>query len=230
MRRDGLVGRDEFFFAEQNARLVKNAEEYYREMFRGRVSSWNLRDCHMTDTLFALADHLRSQNIPAKIVVWAHNSHLGDARATEMGAGGEWSVGQLTRQRAEARAYLIGFTTYAGTVTAATNWDEPAQLKRVRPGLKDSFELLFHEVEMPRFFLELRDPAVIEMLARPRLERAIGVIYRPETERLSHYFHAHLTMQFDAVVHFDHTRGVEPLDSTSSWKHDDLPETFPAGV
>ena len=230
MRRDGLVGRDEFFFAEQNARLVKNAEEYYREMFRGRVSSWNLRDCHMTDTLFALADHLRSQNIPAKIVVWAHNSHLGDARATEMGAGGEWNVGQLTRQRAETRAYLIGFTTYAGTVTAATNWDEPAQLKRVRPGLKDSFELLFHEVEMPRFFLELRDPAVIEMLARPRLERAIGVIYRPDTERLSHYFHAHLTMQFDAVVHFDHTRGVEPLDSTSSWKHDDLPETFPAGV
>jgi erythromycin esterase-like protein len=230
MNRDGLVARDEFFFAEQNARLVKNAEEYYREMFRGRVSSWNLRDCHMTDTLFALADHLNNQKIPPKIVVWAHNSHLGDARATEMGAGGEWNVGQLTRQRAEGQTFLIGLTTYAGTVTAATNWDEPAQLKRVNPGLKDSFELLFHEVEKPRFWLDLGDREVIELLAQPRLERAIGVIYRPEIEKLSHYFDAHLTMQFDAVIHFDHTRAVEPLDRTSGWKHDDLPETFPAGV
>jgi erythromycin esterase-like protein len=230
MSRDGFVARDEFFFAEQNARLVKNAEEYYREMFRGPVSSWNLRDCHMTDTLFALADHLKGQNIPPKIVVWAHNSHLGDARATEMGASGEWNVGQLVRQRAEGRTYLIGFTTYIGTVTAAANWDEPAQLKRVNPGLKDSIELLFHGVEKPRFWLDLRDREVIELLARPRLERAIGVIYRPETERLSHYFEAHLTMQFDAVIHFDHTRAVEPLDRTPGWKHDDLPETFPAGV
>jgi erythromycin esterase-like protein len=136
----------------------------------------------------------------------------------------------LTRQRAEGQTFLIGLTTYAGTVTAATNWDEPAQLKRVNPGLKDSFELLFHEVEKPRFWLDLGDREVIELLAQPRLERAIGVIYRPEIEKLSHYFDAHLTMQFDAVIHFDHTRAVEPLDRTSGWKHDDLPETFPAGV
>lgn len=229
--RDGFVARDEFFFAEQNARLVKNAEEYYRQMFRGRVSSWNLRDRHMTETIQALAAHLEQQNQSAKIVVWAHNSHLGDARATDMGERGEWNVGQLARQKfGRETVRLIGFTTYTGTVTATSNWDEPAQLKRVRPGLHDSYELLFHETEIPDFFLNLQDERIREILSRPRLERAIGVIYRPETERISHYFHATLAEQFDGVIHFDRSRAVAPLDKVASWSHEDAPETFPEGI
>jgi len=228
--RDGFVARDEYFFAEQNARLVKNAEEYYREMFRGRVSSWNLRDRHMAETLHALAKHLETQGQKSKIVVWAHNSHLGDARATDLGARGEWNVGQLVREKHGDDAVLIGFTTYTGTVAATTNWDESAQIKKVRPGLKNSYELLFHEMELPKFFLNLRDSETKELLSRPRLERAIGVIYRPETERLSHYFDAYLSEQFDGVIHFDETRAVEPLDKTSGWSSTDAPETFPEGL
>lgn len=229
MRRDGFVARDEYFFAEQNARLVRNAEEYYRQMFRGRVSSWNLRDQHMTETLFALRDHLQKDR-PPRIVVWAHNSHLGDARATDMGSSGEWNVGQLVRERCDGDAVLIGFTTYTGSVTATSDWDQPAQLKRVRPALEGSYEILFHQTQLPCFMLDLRDSQMKELLARPRLERAIGVIYRPETERLSHYFDAYLAMQFDAVIHFDHTRALEPIDRVASWSHEDIPETFPAGM
>jgi erythromycin esterase-like protein len=230
--RDGFVARDEYFFAEQNARLVKNAEEYYRQMFRGRVSSWNLRDRHMTETLIALASHLENQRQSAKIVVWAHNSHLGDARATDMSKGrGEWNVGQLVRENYGAGdVRLIGFTTFEGTVTAATNWDEPAQLKRVRQGLNNSYERLLHQVDIPNFFLNLRDAETMEILRRPMLERAIGVIYRPETERVSHYFEASLSEQFDGVIHFDRTRALEPLDKVSSWRHDDAPDTFPEGL
>lgn len=230
--RDGFVARDEYFFAEQNARLVKNAEEYYRQMFRGRVSSWNLRDSHMTETLAALAAHQENQGQSAKIVVWAHNSHLGDARATDMSRGrGEWNVGQLVREKyGKADVRLIGFTTFEGTVTAATNWDEPAQLKRVRQGLNNSYERLLHQVDIPSFFLNLRDEETREILRRPMLERAIGVIYRPETERVSHYFEASLSEQFDGVIHFDQTRALEPLDKVPSWRHDDAPETFPEGL
>ncbi|HEX8733968.1 MAG TPA: erythromycin esterase family protein [Pyrinomonadaceae bacterium] len=230
--RDGFVARDEYFFAEQNARLVKNAEEYYRQMFRGRVSSWNLRDRHMTETLIALASHLENQGQSAKIIVWAHNSHLGDARATDMSRGrGEWNVGQLVRENYGAsEVRLIGFTTFEGTVTAATNWDEPAQLKRVRQGLNNSYERLLHQVDIPNFFLNLRDAEIKEALRRPMLERAIGVIYRPETERVSHYFEASLAEQFDGVIHFDRTRALEPLDRVPSWRHDDAPETFPEGL
>ncbi|HLL99985.1 MAG TPA: erythromycin esterase family protein [Pyrinomonadaceae bacterium] len=230
--RDGFVARDEYFFAEQNARLVKNAEEYYRQMFRGRVSSWNLRDRHMAETVASLASHLENQGQSAKIVVWAHNSHLGDARATDMSRGrGEWNVGQLVREQyGEQDVRLIGFTTFEGTVTAATNWDEPAQLKRVRQGLNNSYERLLHQVDIPNFFLNLRDEETREILRRPMLERAIGVIYRPETERVSHYFEANLAEQFDGVIHFDRTRALEPLDKVPSWRHDDAPETFPEGL
>ncbi len=230
VNRDGFVARDEFFFAEQNARLVKNAEEYYRQMFRGRVSSWNLRDRHMAETLHRLAAHLEEEKIPAKIVVWAHNSHLGDARATEMGERGEWNVGQLVREKYGDAAFLLGFSTYTGTVTAATNWDEPAQLKRVRPALANSFELLFHETGINNFYLNLRDEQNSRLLKQPRLNRAIGVIYRPNSERLSHYFNASLSDQFDAAVHFDETGAVEPLDKVASWTHADAPETFPEGL
>jgi erythromycin esterase-like protein len=229
--RDGRVAPDEFFYAEQNARLVKNAEEYYRAMFRGRVSSWNLRDCHMAETLAALTAHLQDQGQPARIVVWAHNSHLGDARATEMGQAGELNVGQLVRERYGQDAVLIGFSTHSGTVTAATEWDGPAERKRVRPALPESYEALFHELELGSFLVILRDSGTaLARLCRPRLERAIGVLYRPETERLSHYFSACLPEQFDAILHFDETRAVEPLERTSTWERGEVPETFPSGL
>lgn len=230
-RRDGQVAADEFFYAEQNARLVKNAEQYYRSMFHGRVSSWNLRDRHMVETLEALVTHLGSRHKHApKVVVWAHNSHLGDARATEMGRQGELNIGQLVRETHRRDAVLVGFTTHHGTVTAASDWGAAAERKRVRPGMAGSYEALFHEVGTPSFLLPLRDSHVSAELREPRLERAIGVIYRPQTERQSHYFHARLPEQFDAVLHFDETRAVEPLERTPRWDVGEVPETFPTGV
>ena len=223
--------RDDFFDAEQNARLVKNAEEYYRSMFRGRNSSWNLRDTHMAETVDALIAYLQRHQRQPKMVVWAHNSHLGDARATEMGTRGELNVGQLIRQKYGDMAALIGFTTYTGTVTAANNWDEPGELKRVRPALEDSYELAFHETAVPRFFIPLRDDALESPLfSRQRLERAIGVIYRPQTERMSHYFRADLPNQFDGVFHFDETRALQPLEVPEGWHHAEPPETYPSGL
>ena len=258
-RRDGRVAADDLFVAEQNARLVMNAEAYYRTMFRGHVASWNLRDRHMVETLDALDAHLGAQHgRPAKIVVWAHNSHLGDARATEMGRHGELNVGQLVRERHGGDALLVGFTTYAGTVTAASDWDEPAERKTVRPALHDSYESAFHAAGIGNFALELRStdlgglatgppgppgarsaPAkpgrsseseYAGALLAPRLERAIGVIYRPETERHSHYFGAVLPRQFDVVLHYDHTRAVEPLERTALWEHGEVPETYPSAL
>lgn len=230
------AGQDEFFFAEQNARLVVNAEAYYRAMFQGgrtsEYNTWNMRDTHMADTLDALDQHLtRQRGEPARIVVWAHNSHLGDARATEMGEErGELNLGQLTRQRHGRESFLIGLTTYSGTVTAARNWDEPGQVRRVRPALPDSLEELLHHAAED-FWVDLRDdtPAV-EALRSPRLERAIGVIYRPETERWSHYFHSRVSEQFDALLHFDETSAIIPLDRTSSWDTEDAPDTYPSGI
>ncbi|MGH9879814.1 MAG: erythromycin esterase family protein [Pyrinomonadaceae bacterium] len=229
--RDGRVPADEHFYATQNARLVMNAERYYRSMFRARVSSWNLRDAHMVETLESLLAFLRTQNSHSKIVIWEHNSHLGDARATRMSQEGEWNVGQLVRERHDRDAVLIGFTTYQGTVTAASNWDAPAERKLVRPALENSYEALFHEVNIPRFLLTFRgtDHAAAA-LHEPMLERAIGVIYRPETERASHYFQARLSAQFDAVIHIDETRAVEPLERTAEWEAGEVPETFPTGI
>jgi erythromycin esterase-like protein/predicted phosphoribosyltransferase len=230
-RRDGSIAEEEFFYAEQNARLVKNAEEYYRSMFFGEVSSWNLRDGHMVETLKALAAHLCRQGRRAKVIVWAHNSHLGDARATAMGRRGELNVGQLVRQKNGHDAVLIGFTTDHGTVTAASDWDSVAERKRVRPALAGSWEAVFHASLPSRFLLIWRgNRALSEALHEPRLERAIGVIYRPETERASHYFQARLSDQFDAVLHFDETRAVEPLEYTAEWETGELPETFPFAV
>jgi erythromycin esterase-like protein len=226
-RLDGRVAADEFFFAEQNARLVKNAEEYYRTMFRGGVSSWNLRDTHMVETLDALVAHLTKLEGGTRAVVWAHNSHLGDARATEMSRRGELNVGQLVRERHDGETVLVGFTTYTGTVAAADDWDTPVQRKRVRPGLSGSYEALFHDVGRPQFLLLTADAE--EAVAGPLLERAIGVIYRPETERLSHYFHSRLASQFDAVIHVDETRAVEPLERIAE-PEPEVPETFPTGI
>jgi erythromycin esterase-like protein len=229
--RDGRIARDEYFFAEQNARLVQNAERYYRTMFTGRVSSWNLRDTHMAETLEALAGFLSAEGEKPKIAVWAHNSHVGDARATELGESGELNVGQLVRERSGRDSFSVGFTTYTGTVTASSDWDAPAELKRVRPALTGSYEALFHDVAIPRFLLMLPEESrAAGALSEPRLERAIGVIYRPESERLSHYFHARLPRQFDAVLHFDETRAVEPLERSAEWAPAEVPETFPSAL
>ena len=224
--RDGRVAADEYFFAEQNARLVANAETYYRAMFGRRVDSWNVRDRHMMETLESLLKHGGTNS---KAVVWAHNSHLGDARATEMAAAGELNLGQLVRERFGDEAFLIGFTTHAGSVTAARNWDDPAERRHVRPSLPGSYEHLFHETGIEQFLLLLRDGPARQALGTERLERAIGVIYRPESERISHYFRARLPQQFDAVFHVDRTSALEPLER---WAFDetDLPETYPSGV
>ncbi len=232
-RRDGRLAPDDLFFAERNAHVVATAEQYYRTMFRSHVDSWNLRDRHMAGTLVALGQFLESQGAVPKIVVWAHNSHQGDARATEMGERGELNLGQLARSHFGREAVLVGFTTYSGTVTAASDWDAHAERKSVRPGLPGSYEALFHEADVGNFFLDLREPSeAVDTLAEPRLERAIGVIYRPETERLSHYFRARLPQQFDAVFHYDHTRAVEPLERTPIWERGEfeLPETFPSAL
>ena len=197
---------DDAFFAEQNAALVVHAEEYYRELFRSSRRAWNLRETHMAGTLDALVAHLECEREPVKVVVWAHNPHVGDARATELGRRGELSLGQLVRTRHGADALLVGMTTYTGTVTAATDWDRPAERKRVRPALRGSWEEVFHHAGRPRALI---DPG---HLNGRRLERAIGVIYRPQIERLSHYFSARLHAQFDAVLHLDETTALEPLD------------------
>ena len=229
--RDGRVAADEFFYAEQNARLVKNAEEYYRTMFRGRVHSWNRRDRHMAETLEALSIYRENQGLPAKIVVWEHNSHVGDARATELGEEGELNVGQLMRQRHGSETTLVGFTTYSGRVTAASGWGEAAERKRVRQAIPESYESCFHETGIPHFLLRVRRaPKLISLLQEARSERAIGVVYVPETERVSHYFRAHLARQFDAVVHMDETTAVEPLEKTPLWKAGEAAESYPSGL
>ncbi len=222
--RPGDQGRepDERFHAEQNARLVRNAEKYYRTMFSAHVSSWNLRDSHMAETLEALALHL-SADAPAKIVVWAHNSHVGDARATEMGEHGEHTLGQLVRQRYRGQSALVGMTSFHGSVTAASDWGGPAERKRVRGALPGSWEALFHAAGVRNFF------APAAQFEERRLERAIGVVYLPQTERMSHYFHATLAGQFDVVLHFDETRALEPLEGVAA-QTGEVPETFPAGV
>lgn len=222
---------DAFFYAQQNARLVMNAEKYYRTMFRGRVASWNLRDSHMADTLDALALHLsRGRGTAAKIVVWAHNSHLGDARATESRQLGELNLGQLTRERYPAETCLVGFSTYEGTVMAASHWDGMAERKRVLPALPGSYEALLHQARPANFVLPLTaGSACARALAERRLERAIGVLYIPATERQSHYLFASLPRQFDALVHIDHSTAVQPLDAQSA-PGAEVPETYPSGV
>jgi erythromycin esterase-like protein len=227
--RDGRIAADEYFVAEQNARVVRDAEAYYRAMFRGGTESWNLRDRHMMTTLEALLEHTGRCGRPGRAVVWAHNSHVGDARATGLSTLGELNVGQLARERLGQACCAIGMTTHDGEVTAAQEWDEPAALRTVRPSLPGSYERLFHDTGLDAFMLSLSRPELARALARPRLERAIGVLYRPETERASHYFSARLPEQFDVVVHVDRTRALEPLEKWG--RHEvDLPETYPTGV
>ena len=230
LREDGFVARDEQFFVEQNARLVKNAEEYYRAMFAGRENTWNLRDTHMVETVHALRDHLSSERGErAKLVVWAHNSHLGDARYTDRAKMGEINVGQLLREAHGDDCVLVGFTTHQGTVAAASDWGRPVELKRVRPSLEDSWERTLHDVGLDRF-VAVMDDRTSRALAGVKLNRAIGVIYRPQTERWSHYFDSELSKQFDVVIHYDETRAVQPLERPQVWPAEDLPETYPHGL
>jgi protein-L-isoaspartate(D-aspartate) O-methyltransferase len=222
--RDG----ERFVDAVQNARLVANAERYYRIMYYGASESWNLRDTHMFETLQLL---LAVRGAGSRAVVWAHNSHVGDASATDMAARGQLNVGQLCRQELGDGAYIVGFGTHTGTVAAARDWDEPMEVKRVRPSLRGSYERLCHDGELPAFLLPLRqgaaDAEVRERLSEPRLERAIGVVYRPESELQSHYFRARLPRQFDEYVWFDTTRAVTPLATAEL---SGVPDTYPFGL
>ncbi len=221
--RDG----ERFLDAVQNARLVANAERYYRVMYHGSIDSWNLRDSHMFETLKAL---LSARGPRAKAVVWEHNSHVGDAAATEMGARGEYNVGHLCRQAYGEAAYSVGFGTDHGTVAAASDWGGPMEIKAVRPAHAASYERLCHDCGVPAFLLPLRlprRPEVRDELTPPRLERAIGVIYRPESELQSHYFQASLPYQFDEYVWFDATEAVTPLQVATVAG---LPETYPFGL
>ena len=216
-----------FLDAVQNARLVANAERYYRTMYYGSRASWNLRDSHMFETLKAL---LEFHGPKSRAIVWAHNSHVGDAAATEMSSRGEYNIGQLCRKEFGDSAYSIGFGTNSGTVAAASDWDGPMEIKTVRPALPGSYERLCHETGMARFLLRLRRPIAADLAAglmRPRLERAIGVIYRPETELQSHYFQAVLPRQFDEYIWLDHTEAITPLKTTQL---EGLPDTYPFGL
>jgi protein-L-isoaspartate(D-aspartate) O-methyltransferase len=221
--RDG----ERFLDAMQNARLVANAERYYRIMYYGSRASWNLRDTHMFETLQTL---LAFHGADSKAVVWAHNSHVGDSAATEMSARGEYNIGHLCREAYGPAAYSIGFGTNSGTVAAASEWDGPMEVKRVRPALARSYEALCHDAGGGQWLLPLRTPRtsdIVPALSRPLLERAIGVIYRPETELQSHYFEAVLPRQFDEYIWFDETSAVSPL---ATRKLHGLPDTYPFGM
>ena len=221
-RHDG----ERFLDAVQNARLIANAERYYRTMYYGSRSSWNLRDTYMFETLQTLIEHYAPHN---KAIVWAHNSHVGDASATEMSSRGELNIGHLCRRAYGDGVHIIGFGTDSGTVAAASEWDGPMQVMEVRPSAAASYERLFHDAGQPGFALALQgaDRDLRTELSRPRLERAIGVIYRPETELASHYFQAVLPQQFDEYVWIDVTRAVDPIKTREIAG---MPDTYPFGL
>lgn len=218
---------ERFLDAVQNARLVANAERYYRVMYYGSRESWNLRDGYMFETLKTLQSFYGSDN---KAVVWAHNSHVGNAAATEMSARGETNIGKLCRDEFADSAYSIGFGTDNGTVAAASDWDGPMEIKKVLPSRPGSYEKLFHEVGLPGFLLGLRhisSASLRDDLSKPRLERAIGVLYRPDTELASHYFQAILPQQFDEYIWIDKTKAVQPFGTAEM---EGLPDTYPFGL
>jgi len=224
---------DEWLDAAANARLVKDAEAYYRVMYHGSAESWNLRDSHMFDTLNMILD---AKGSGSKAIVWAHNSHIGNAKFTDMGMHrDELNIGQLAKDRFGHDARLIGFGTHSGTVAAADDWDEPMKIKKVQPSLPESYERICHESEVPKFLLDLREGKRDERLAgelmEPRLERFIGVIYRPETERWSHYSQAILPKQFDGYVWFDESEAVSPLPAElRPGEAPSVEETYPFGL
>lgn len=232
MKADGFVAEDDYFCAKQNAELVKDAEQYYRALYRGYPNSWNLRDKHMFETLENLKSHLENRlQRNARIVVWAHNSHIGNAGATEMQARGEFNIGQLVKAKYGKSALLVGASTSRGTVTAADDWDGPEQTKKIIKPFPGSYENVFHHVNHKKFMLDLRaSNEAVDGLMEPRLQRAIGVIYRPETERQSHYFMSCLPQQFDFLFHYDETNAVEPLKTVVYSHKGEMDETYPYGL
>lgn len=220
-----LSAQDAFYLT-QNARVVKNSESYYRSLFINEVNNWNLRDTHMMETVDQILHFHKNQGQDPKIVIWAHNSHVGNAAATQMGDRGELNIGQLAKEKYRNKAFNLGFTTYNGTVSAASDWHGPVERKKVRDALPGSYEDLFHSVGITEFLLSLEDKNIVP---KKLLERAIGVIYAPHTERSSHYFYTSLVHQFDAVIHYDQTTALEPLEKTTLWLEGEVPETFPSG-
>ncbi len=232
LQHNGGAVEEEYFSAKQNAQLVHAAEQYYRALFRGRPDSWNLRDKHMFSTLGQLMEH-RSKRLKrkSKTVVWAHNSHVGNASATEMALRGEYNIGQLVRASHDAGALLVGFSTCRGTVRASSDWDAPDEVKNIVEPLAGSYEQIFNHVGGGKFFLDLRaDNTATDMLQEHRLLRAIGVVYKPETERYSHYVYSCLPKQFDFIIHLNHTTAVEPIETIPHIHHGEMDETYPSGM
>jgi erythromycin esterase-like protein len=227
----GILKEDELFYIEQNARLVKAAEQYYRSMFSDEISSWNVRDDHMADTLYLLVNYIsKVKSCTAKIVVWAHNSHIGDARATEKGKGyNEINLGQRVKERSGNKSFLLGFMTNKGTVTAASNWDGVVERKNLRPALRGSYEHYFKHLGKD-FIINLRDHNLKAIIPETMLERAVGVLYRPKTEFISHYFEADLLKQFDGLIYLNETKALTPLEITALWHKGEVYETFPSGL
>ena len=234
LNKDDALVRENYFVAEQNGYVVKNAEHYYRSILEhSDEHSWNVRDKHMTQALNNIIKYKQDQNDSGKAIVWAHNSHIGDARVTSMGQRGELNIGQLVREQFGDKAFSVGFTTSSGTVSAASNWGDPVERKIIRQPLPRSCEELFQSTKIPAFILNLQVTEIKALLEEPLLQRAIGVLYKPETERWSHYFETQLSNQFDVVIHIDQTTALEPLDKSSYWQRgeeDELPETYPFGV
>lgn len=208
-----FLSNEDLFFAEQNAKLIKNAEQYYRQMFDKRVQTWNLRDLHMADTVESITQHITKVAGYAKIVIWTHNSHAGNALGTEFAKDGELNLGQLILFRHWGDAFLIGYTTYTGTVLAASDWGEDPKIIKVTPALDDSYESLFHETDLKAFIFDLTNiNSKLDFFKQNHLERAIGVVYTPESEKVSHYFNARLADQFHAVIHFDNSSSIHAID------------------
>lgn len=232
---ENLNPEEEKFYIEQNALVIKNAEEYYRSLFGQAPSvSWNIRDRHMMQTVTAIETFKKeTTGKEAKMVIWAHNSHIGDARGTQMASYGEINIGQLAKEQYGPDAVSVGFSTYTGTVSAASAWGADVEKKYVRSALDESIESFFHLSTQDAFYIVLdEDPAIYEFFdTKDYLQRAIGVVYLPQTERQSHYFLAEITRQYDVVIHFDVSHAVEPLDKSTEWeKGEDVPETFPFGT
>lgn len=212
LQENSLQGNEELFYAEQNAKVAKDAEQYYREMFSRRAKTWNLRDLHMADMVDEVSNHVKKISGTSKIVVWAHNSHVGNALATEFSESEELSLGQLVLFRHWGDAYLVGLTTYNGTVAAASQWGAKVEKKTLNPALDGSYEELFHNTDIKSFMLDFNDlPSDLNTFKQNHLERSVGVVYTPESERVSHYFNARMADQFHAVIHIDRTSAVEPL-------------------
>lgn len=221
-----------YFHAKQNANILCHAEEYYRSIMHGDPDSWNIRNRHMFETLEDLAHHLGTRlGRPPRIAVWAHNAHIGNARATEMNKRGELNVGQLIEDKYKDKSLLIGITGSCGTVLAADNWDEPGRVKKMNRPLPGSYEELFYGLKNRGFVLDLRDNnAAVAGLVVPRLQRSIGVIYKPETERYSHYLEVCLPEQFNFLLHFDETTAIKPLDTQTRKHYAEYGETYPSGL